>query len=177
MKTLKYLIAATALGVTGFFLGGCGTGVDPIAVAVGNGTIPQLGPISLTGGFAGNLTNGFTSNTPYWTFNFVSFAGNYVAPADGVVAQVGFTTINGTQTNFITLVHTGGRLATRFYGVQSIVVRVGDSVFVGQTIGTFYQANGVYFQVLLDGNPVCPLSFLSSAARQSYTSWTINPCL
>lgn len=172
-NTMKLWMAAIGFTALAASLSGCGTGVDPLAVAVGNGTIPQLGPIS-TSNFGTFLSGGFNSTTPYWTFNFTSFTGNYVSPGDGYISQLGLTTINGQQTNYVTIVHTGGRLASRFFGVQNIVVRNGDSVVAGQTIGTFFNSSGVYFQVLLDGNPVCPLSFMSTAFRQSFSSFTLN---
>jgi murein DD-endopeptidase MepM/ murein hydrolase activator NlpD len=172
-NTVKLWMAAIGFIAMAFSLGACGTGVDPLAVAVGNGSIPQLGPIS-TSNFGTFLSSGFSSTTPYWTFNFTSFTGNYLSPGDGYIAQIGVTTVASQQTNFVTIVHTGGRLASRFFGVQNIVVRTGDSVVAGQPIGTFFNSSGVYFQVLLDGNPVCPLSFMSTAFRQSFSAFTLN---
>lgn len=170
-NTMKFLLALSALIATG-----CGTGIDPVGVAVGNGTLPQLSSISTTSP-GGQLTGFFSATTPYWTFaNLFAFGGNYLAPADGIVAQIGFTTINSTQVNYVTILHTGGRLASRFYGVQNIVVREGDSVFAQQAVGTFYNGAGVTFQVLLDGNPVCPMSFMSATFRANFNSLGFNPC-
>jgi murein DD-endopeptidase MepM/ murein hydrolase activator NlpD len=172
MKLVKklWLLAVVAMSA-------CGTGVDPVKIAALNDGFPQLGVISSSAtALGGFLSGNFTASTPYWTFNSGAvWGGSYLAPADGIISQVGLTTISSTQTNFVTITHSA-RLASRFYGLQQVVVRAGDSVLQGQSVGTFFNATGIIFQVLLDGTPVCPLSFMNQTFRANFASLTQNPC-
>ena len=167
---LSFILVVSALG-----LSACGSGVDPLQIVAGNSTIPQLGSIS-TGSLGGQITAGFTPTTPYWTFGNLASFGNYISPADGIVSKIGIQTIAGQSLVFINIVHSA-RLSTRFSGVPTPIVRVGDTVVATQPVGTFFNGGGVIFQVLLDGNPVCPLSFMSDSFRANFTSWAaFNPC-
>jgi len=174
MKMTK-LSAMVLLGIS---LVGCGQSVDPIK-AVARDTFAPLSYFSSNAGtFAGVLTQPFNPSAPFWSFGAgvsIFNGGTYLSPADGTVTQLGLTTINSTQTNFVSIVHTS-RLATRFYGLQQITVRQGDFVFQGQAVGIFIGTGTITFQVLLDGNPVCPLSFMGDAFRATFQSLTFNPC-
>ncbi len=166
-------VAALLLAMTGLSsCGGAGV-VDPLSLFSG-GTPPQLDPIvqGISGG--GIITgSGFTSSSPYWVFTaVVNFGGlAYLAPADGIVVGSGPISTGGISGMAVTIGHSG-RLATRFIGIQP-VVRIGDSVLRGQNIGTVvgFNANQIAFQVLLDGTPVCPLTFLSANFRNQINNF------
>ena len=158
-------------------LSACGTGADPLSFL--DNSIPSLGPIYSTGNFQiSYLQNGFSSTNTYWTFNSTfSNLGNYVAPANGIITDFGLSTVTGTSGYYLTIMHST-RLTTRIFGIQSTPnARVGDSVVAGQSLATFYVylSSSIAFQVLLDGVPVCPLSYLNSAFRQTI-SGTWAPC-
>lgn len=153
-----------AVGLPLFFvLAGCGTGgnaIDPLQLM--EDSIPNLQNMQ-TGSWSGNtITGPFTSSTPYWTFATTGFS-IFLSPANGYVSEVGGGAIK--------IIHSG-RFATRMVGLGLINVRSGDYVFSGQNIGTFATTGFITFQVLLDGSPVCPLSFMSTTFRQSFIAIT-----
>lgn len=163
IQNFKSLVFGLAL----LAVSGCGVAVDPLR-AISQETFPKLSNFTsstavLSGG--GVLATRFTAATPYWDINagVGIFGGSFLSPAEGTVTQIGTTTVNGSgQANFVTIAHSS-RLATKFYGLQQIVVRTGDYVGQGQSIGFFITGGSIFrFQVLLDGNPVCPLSFMDS---------------
>ncbi|NDG86150.1 MAG: hypothetical protein EBX52_14060, partial [Proteobacteria bacterium] len=102
---------------------------------------------------------------------------NVLAPAKGVVSSLGLDSTTGTS--FVTIAH-AGRLSTRIAGIVP-TVRAGDSVVSGQIIGTFVGSGLINFQVLLNGTPMCPLSFISTSFRQSivlyFTGLGSNLCI
>ena len=155
-----------AVAITGT-ISGCGQGVDPLVLF--DEALPQLDPI-VQGGIGANfITSAYTATTPYWTLNSaLAGTGVFVAPATGVVTEIGVDSV--------TLMHSG-RMKTRIVGLSAINIRLGDTVVRGQSLAQFFLTNGVLqFWVLIDGNPVCPMSFLSPGFRQSLVSVTFNPC-
>jgi hypothetical protein len=174
-KQMKRILGTCALLVSMTGLSSCGGAgvVDPLSL-FGSGSPPQLDPIvsGLTGGvFSGNA---FTSSSPYWVFTSVGGFGGlaYIAPADGIVIGSGPINTGGISGVAVTIAHSG-KLATRYIGIAPIV-RIGDSVIRGQTIGTltsFGGASQIAFQVLLDGSPVCPLTFLSATFKAQMTNY------
>lgn len=174
-KNMKRMFSAMALLLSMTGLSSCGGAgvVDPLSLFAA-GSPPQLDPIvsGLTGGV---FTNGtpFSSSTPYWQFTAVNFGGlAYLAPADGIVIGSGPISTGGISGVAVTIGH-AGKLATRFIGIQP-TVRIGDSVLRGQPIGTlvsFGGGNQIAFQVLLDGSPVCPLTFLSANFRSQMANY------
>ncbi|MBU6153202.1 MAG: hypothetical protein KGP28_02765 [Bdellovibrionales bacterium] len=149
--------------------GNAGGNVDPLSL-FNDSSIPLLEPIVGNFGIFGTgTTQPFTAANPFWRLLAAgSFGGaNYLAPARGIVTSSGIGALNGETGFSLTIAHSG-RLATRFVGLTP-VVRTGDSVLAGQVIGAIVgfssNSGAVGFQVLLDGSPICPLSFLSSNFR------------
>jgi hypothetical protein len=118
--------------------------------------------------------NSFSSSSPYIVFTNTGF-GSYLAPARGIVSEFGISNLPGFGSSYyVTMIHSG-RLATKVHGLQSTLnIRPGDVVQTGSIIGTFFSSSNVALQVLLDGTPVCPLSFLSPTLRQQIFA---NPCV
>jgi hypothetical protein len=138
-------------------------------------TLPAINSF-VTGSINTNLAQGFSSAAPYWTFNnFASTFGNYLAPARAIVGEIGVSQVPGYTSTFVTLIHSG-RVATRIYGMQSINVRSGDVVYVGQAIGAFFTTGSLVFQVLVDGAAVCPLSYMSPTFRATFTTFGLPAC-
>jgi hypothetical protein len=174
-KNMKRMFSAMALLLSMTGLSSCGGAgvVDPLSL-FSAGTPPQLDPIVAglnAGTFVGSA--GYTSAAPFWTFQTATNFGGlaYLAPADGIVIGSGPISTGGISGMAVTIGH-AGKLATRFIGVQP-TVRIGDSVLRGQTIGTLvgFTTNQVAFQVLLDGTPVCPLTFLSANFRNQVVNY------
>ncbi len=145
-----------------FFLGslllltfaGCGNNTDPLTVIASNnqGVEPTLDADNL-----GALQIGYSPSAPYWTFSATVLAGGPVwSLADGMVTETGTTVINGTTVNYITFLHSGN-LSSRIYGVTTLSAVPGDHVVRTQSIG--FGGNPLYLQVLVNGNPVCPLGY------------------
>ena len=158
----------------GFGVGGCGNvNVDPLDLM--SNSIPTLNSITAASGIGTYIQGTFSPATPYWVFNtaFVGVAQSYTAPANGQIEEIGLATnVPGATGYFVTILHSG-RLATRIYGLQSTLgLKVGDYVLAGQVIAQYSTSSTVGFQVLFDGVPVCPFSYLSNAFRQSLISYT-----
>jgi len=95
----------------------------------------------------------------------VDFAGT--SGADVVSVAAGIVTYAGERSGFghIIEVSHGGGLVTRYAHNKSASVKVGDTVQRGQTLalmGSTGRSTGphVHFEVLRDGRPVNPLSFI-----------------
>ena len=173
---MKNTILSLVLGMS-LIIGasGCGNAagtVDPLSL-FSDSSLPQLDSITPQSYTFNALTSGFSSANPYWVFTSSGTTGTYLAPAKGIVTSTGVTTLNGTSATYVTIAHSG-RLATRIYGMNNLLVRPGDSVVSGQIIGTFVISGSVGFQVLLDGSPVCPLSFMSTTFRQNLSTFYGN---
>jgi hypothetical protein len=170
MKTIKKLMSVMATLFLAVSVTSCGSAsgtVDPLSL-FNDSSIPQLDPI-INSGYAFTSGQAFSANSPYWVFtNGSAFGQSYVAPAKGIVTSIGTATFGGITGPYITIVHSG-RLATRIIGISPFV-RSGDSVISGQQIGTVvaYGLSSIAFQVLLDGTPVCPISYLSTAFRTQF---------
>jgi murein DD-endopeptidase MepM/ murein hydrolase activator NlpD len=87
-----------------------------------------------------------------------------VAPAPGKVRSVGWSFGYGLT---IELEHSGG-VVTRFGHCKSAIVRAGDQVLEGETIGTVGStglATGphVHFEVLVNGQRVDPVNFVAAS--------------
>jgi len=161
-------------GLIAFQLVSCGTNNDNIDI-LNSTALPSINSF-VSGSINSSLTSGFSSTNPYWTFtNFAGTYGNYLSPARAVVGEIGSTNVTGITTSFITLIHSG-RVATRIYGMQTINVRSGDVVLAGQAVGSFFTTGTLVFQVLVDGAAVCPLSYMSSTFRATFTTFGIVAC-
>jgi hypothetical protein len=83
---------------------------------------------------------------------------------------------------YVAIAHSG-RISTAIYGMQNVIVRAGDSVRSGDSLGAFVgwgASNRVAFQVLLDGVAICPLSFMSDTFRATLAFFSfggLQPCL
>jgi murein DD-endopeptidase MepM/ murein hydrolase activator NlpD len=178
MKVTKSLFACLGMILSLNALSACGNAggsVDPLSL-FNDSSIPELQPIVQSFGVFNN-GQAFTSASPFWRLTGAQIGfggGSYVAPARGIVTSSGIGSFNGITGFALTIAHSG-RLATRYIGITP-VVRTGDSVVAGQVIGTIvaFNSNDVAFQVLLDGSPVCPLSFLSSSFRSQISGWSLG---
>jgi hypothetical protein len=179
MKTIRTAILALSFSLGMSACGGANGVVDPITLFSDN-SIPKLNAIVANGFVGSNLFAGFSPSAPYWILNGSLLGAPVVAPANGIVTSTGITTINGSSLTYVATAHSG-RISTAIYGMQNVIVRAGDSVRSGDTLGSFVGVgNQVAFQVLLDGAPICPLSFMSDAFRITLgTSFfgSIAPCL
>lgn len=166
--------------IVGILLGlsfaGCGNGNDPLQMM--DNPLPPLNSITATSFSNGYLQGSFNANTPYWVFtsSFASAAANYTAPASGMISEIGVSYLPGVQGYYVTIVHSG-RLSSRILGLQNPSnMRIGDPVLTGQVISSYFNTGFVGFQVLLDGVPVCPLSYLSSQFRSGLSVFNTQLC-
>lgn len=165
-KNLSKIFLILALASTST-LQSCGTGVDPLVLF--DEALPELQPIISSGSVSGSwLSQGYSATNPYWIFTGTFFSGNFLSPAQGVVTAL--------DTNSITIMHSG-RLATRIVGLQSINVRVGDTIAAGQALAFFLGGATLELHVFLDGRAVCPLSFLSQTFRTGMLSFGLPVCI
>jgi murein DD-endopeptidase MepM/ murein hydrolase activator NlpD len=93
-----------------------------------------------------------------------------VAPAGARVRSVGWGLAYGLM---IELEHSGG-VITRFAHCRSAIVRVGDSVLEGETIGTVGSSglatgSHVHFEVLVNGAQVDPIRFIAASREAAAT--------
>lgn len=161
MKT-KLLNALATFGIT-LAVSACGTNQDNLDI-LNSTNFPTLNGFSSTiVSFSGNP---FSAASPYWLLNSGGY-GNYLSPARGVVGEIGASAII-PNSSYVTIIHSG-RLATRVHGLQIVNSRPGDSIAASGTIGSFITTTQIAFQVIVDGTPVCPLSFVSSSLRSNLT--------
>ena len=158
------------IGLITLGLAACGSATTDNIDILNSTTMPVINSFASTPTYSAGSS--FTDATPYIIFSTSGF-GNYLAPARGIIGEIGVSNISGfTGTSFVTIIHSG-RLATRVHGIQTLNVRPGDAVVAGGIVGSFYTSSSVAFQTLLDGASVCPLTFLSATVRQTLFS---NPC-
>ena len=170
------------IGVT-VGLAACGQGNEPMS-ALGNTSVIPVGTMDLPlasqlgGGGQILLSQPYSSSTPYFTLNGFTGLGLTVvpvrAPATGMVSNV---VIGQSITILVT-----PRVSVQISNVNTSV-EPGNYVTQDQQIGNAATLTGVMtFAVFVDGTAVCPLSFLSGAARSQllsyYTSYsaTNSPC-
>jgi hypothetical protein len=162
------LVMSLVVGIT--FLSACGQGVDPLFGL--NGVDPLL---------VGQGTLIFPLESPYgqsyftillgsgneWTLGPAIIGTQVKAPAAGYIVG-----LDQSQQS-ITVMH-NSRLSTRIRGVTATGVTLGSFVGQNQLVGTLatLQSSGIPFAVILDNAIVCPLSFLTAAARQQILSTT-----
>lgn len=96
-----------------------------------------------------------------------------VAPADAKVRRVGWSIGYGLT---VELEHSGG-VVTRFGHCKTVIVRAGDHVLEGETIGTVGStglATGphVHFEVLVNGQQVDPVNFVAASRDVAGTDRT-----
>jgi murein DD-endopeptidase MepM/ murein hydrolase activator NlpD len=182
MKKMKKVFAVLSVISSLASLSGCGNAggsVDPLSL-FNDSSIPQLDTIFSTSGGFTTISNFFSASSPYWKFQASGGtwgAISYLAPAKGIVTSLAPATLNGSVSGTAVTIAHSGRLATRYVGITPIV-RSGDSVIAGQVIGSllgyYGSLNEGAFQVLLDGVPVCPTSYLSSNFRAQLSSFFAN---
>ena len=179
-NTIKKAIVGISLVLGLSACGGANGVVDPITLFSDN-SIPNLNAI-VANGFAGQtLVGNFTPSTPYWIMTGSFVGAPVVSPANGIVTSTGITVIDGNSVTYVAIAHSG-RISTAIYGMQNVIVRAGDSVRAGVSLGAFvgWGANRVAFQVLLDGVAICPLSFMSDSFRSTLATFSfggLQPCL
>lgn len=181
-SSLKAFLVLTSV----FAISACGSGsstanVNPVDLFDASTTAPSLDAIiPANSNFNTTLpVQGFTTANPRFIFSSVSFyGGSYLAPGAGIVTDVGATTLNGVTLTYVRILHTG-LLSTIVYGIQLPNVRPGDGVVSGQIIGNYVSSGQVGFEVRVRDQPVCPLSYLSTAFRLLLSSQTYyqNLCL
>ncbi|MBC7396270.1 MAG: peptidoglycan DD-metalloendopeptidase family protein [Bdellovibrionales bacterium] len=156
--------------------GGTGTNVNPMDLFDASNSQPALDAILPTAQTFSAVSSGFSANSPRWVFSSGSYNGvTVLAPAAGVVTEVGTTTLSGISVTYIRMMHTG-LLSTIVYGVQLPSVRVSDSVLSGQVIGNFVNSGQVAFEVRSRDVPVCPLSYISPAFRSTVSTVYTQLC-
>jgi murein DD-endopeptidase MepM/ murein hydrolase activator NlpD len=172
MKNLKTL---AALGL--FFLltliASCGGGTDPLKAfsdpnAIPVFTLPVPAP---TVGYIFTLTTPSASPTPATFTNTIGLGIvsqiQVTAPAAGVVTNVDTTSLPGTT---LTFYHTP-QISSQVENLVSTALRIGDVVNQGDVIGVsatspagVFTYVGVYFSIFLNGQAVCPLSYLDTTS-------------
>lgn len=184
MKYLGYKKSLTAalIALATVCSSGCGQGTDPWSnmgdpgMAIGPGLrLPLNGQV-----FA---FTPYSSSNPQWGLQgngiFVGGTTQVFAPGSGYVMIAD----SGGQT--VTIVH-NAHIQTKVVGVLPTGLAVGSFVAAGAQIGTIPNAltnNTLNFSVIVDGASVCPLSYLTAAARQQVvanlyaTSFNSSPCL
>jgi hypothetical protein len=173
MKTkMIKLFGLALLAVQLVSCGNANNSLDNIEI-LNSTNFPTIGSFASSPTYNAGGSSAFTSSSPYIVFNATGF-GSYLAPARGIVSEFGISNLPGFGSSYyVTMIHSA-RIATKVHGLQSTLnIRPGDVVQTGSIIGTFFSSSNVAFQVLLDGTPICPLSFLSSYMRQNIFS---NPC-
>lgn len=101
---------------------------------------------------------------PHLGVDLAAAAGTRIrAPALGVVTSVGWRIGYGMT---IELTHSGG-VVTRYAHCRSVLVQRGDTIPMGQTIGTvgatgLATAPHLHFEVLVHGKAVDPIQFIAS---------------
>ena len=173
MKNFKILSLVVGMLTVITVMAGCGSSSPApldLFAAASSGQEPQLNSI-VSGTFNTTSFTGFSANNAYWLFTggFSAASGNYLAPADGIVSDVETATVNGISGSSVTIIHSGD-LATRVYGIQLVNVQIKEPVLKGSPIGTYITTGQVAFQVLFNGIPVCPLSYVSSSFRSVLAS-------
>lgn len=142
-------------------LSACGQGIDPLT------GLSSVDPLSV-----GQSSLAFPLlpvGSSFFTVQFNSgnewiLVGGYIgtqakAAAAGVVVSV--------DTTQVTILH-NSRLSTRIGGITPSGITLGSYVVQGQVVGVVASltSSGVPFAVLVDNVTVCPLSFMTSTARQ-----------
>ncbi|MGE0614707.1 MAG: hypothetical protein AB7P04_03625 [Bacteriovoracia bacterium] len=153
-------------------VGGCG-GTHPLNVFTNPNSTPSLSLPFATGALVGFTA--YSTSTNSITLTVSAYTTPIIVPAPGVVSSV-TTGSNGGYS--ITIYHTS-HISTQMDGLTISSLRVGDVVVDNQQLGIL--PNGFtqfYMRVLLDGQPVCPYSYFSSAARQTlyFNNGGINFC-
>lgn len=147
-------------------LGGCGNMADPIA-ALGDPTARTTDSLGLP---YNPSSISLSSWAPYngasganfgFSFNSGGVLYQALAPAAGVIANV--------DTSGVRIIH-NVHLTSLVAGTGLVVTaRAGDAVVAGGFLGNFTAGTPLYFTVYYDGVPICPYSFMTSAARAYLT--------
>ena len=146
--------------------------VDALHIAVAHDTL--LPPRGMILPVAGEITSNFSGSRMHPILRYLRahlgtdiaapYGTKIVAPAPARVRSVGWSFGYGLT---IELEHTGG-VITRFGHCRSGIVRAGDRVLEGETIGTVGStglATGphVHFEVLVRGQQVDPVNFVTAS--------------
>ncbi|HVX40423.1 MAG TPA: M23 family metallopeptidase [Gemmatimonadaceae bacterium] len=133
----------------------------------------SLPPVGMIMPVHGEITSRFSRSRfhpilqifrPHLGVDLATAAGTRIrAPARGVVTAVGWRIGYGMT---IELAHTGG-VVTRYAHCRSALVQRGDTIAMGQTIGTvgatgLATAPHLHFEVLVHGTAVDPIQFIAS---------------
>jgi murein DD-endopeptidase MepM/ murein hydrolase activator NlpD len=173
MKKNVLVLAGAILGLTA-----CG-GTEPLSMlGEGSQAIPAQyfnGPIGFAlpiGTVSGTSVTGITSPTPYSTVNEgISFSSSTPGtstvvrtPAAGFIIATDLTPVTGS----VTIYH-NAHVTTRIKNISPVGLQVGRYVTASEQIGSTLNM-AVIFSVLVDGNLVCPLTYLNSSVRQALFS-------
>ncbi len=174
----RLMVFLLALGILG-----CGQGNEPIA-SLGDAS-QSLGPglqlpMSSSGYSYFSTLIPYSSSSPYWGLRgtFTGTAVPIVAPASGLVLFA------DTASQTVTILH-NPYIESKLVGVVPSGITAGTYVLAGAQVGTVSNsAQYVEFFVIVNGSSVCPLSYLTSSARQQlYTTfynlggYNSSPCL
>jgi hypothetical protein len=163
---------APALLMAALSLAGCGAGSEPFSTlgADPNSFVSLSFPFASSSGFGAMIQFGDPSTSDAIGFTVGGATIEARSPAAGLIGD--------TTATSVTILHTPN-YATRLFNLTTVTARLGDYVAFNQALG--YGAPGVIvqFQVLVGGNPVCPASYLTSAARASLQALFggTSPCL
>lgn len=159
-------------------------GVSIVLTACGQGTEPFSTLGDPTQGNGPGLSFPVSLNQAYPLTPYSSSTNGFQLPGQLVSTQVtspgpGIIVAVNTATPSVTIQH-NVHVASMISNISLGTVQVGSYVSTGTAIGTVSVAGYLTFSVLVDGAYVCPLSYLTAAARKqivsTYTGTIINPC-
>ncbi len=184
-KLKAFLAASMGVGI----LTSCGQGIEPIgnlgdsSLAAGPGLALPLVPSNNSYTFSSFTPYSQVSGNLYWGMQSASF----VPQSTAVYAPgTGFVIAAETASQTVKILH-NQHIYSMVIGVLPSGITAGSYVTAQSQIGTIPTSlsnNLVKFYVYVDGIAVCPLSYLSSAARGQLTSffygsfynYQTNPC-
>ena len=155
----------------------CGTGQDPLAVALGNPNVLPVAMMSLP--LASNVS-GVSLQTPFSATNpnFTLYSPSYTGGTTAVLAPItGLVTQVDTAAQSVTIM-ANSRVSVQLSGVSGSSIIPGSYVVQDATVGIASTTFGsVKFAVLFDGVAVCPLTWLSASARSKMLAYSaLSPC-
>ncbi len=131
---------------------GCGNSYEPLAVLY-----PNSGATVTLASPGGTFSSGFSSATPYFTFNNTVA----LAPAAGFVTDVA---LEAGNTYIVSMYHSQ-RLQTQIGGLAASSVRKGDYLAAGAVVGTPTVTNQFRLTAYRDGAVSCPYFDMTAAVR------------
>lgn len=164
------------LSLSGLIVGlaACGQNQEPLSLLGEQTDRPPALELPVASGSFNQVSPYVAQSQAYFQLTQLPAGATITAPAAGVVSAV-----DVYESMYSVTIYHGLGYSSRVQPVVS-VLRPGDRVAVGSTIGT--SAAGIMstleFAVLVDGNPVCPYQFLSTNALAALAGRIAGlPCL